>query len=230
MKRYEYLLIDADGTFLDFGKTEDQALIGLMDHMKWEDRDLLKEIYSRVNREAWISYEKGNITSVEINDYRFMELYQNLPKKKQTPLSAKEMGDFYFEELKKGDFLIEGSKEFFEYLKNKYTLILATNGLAEVQRARLEKAGLTDYFQSMAISQELGLNKPKKEYFIKALEPYNYNKNKVLMIGDSLPSDIGGANNFEIDSCWFNPGKWKNESPAIPTYEIHTLGEIQEIL
>ncbi|MDC7223842.1 MAG: YjjG family noncanonical pyrimidine nucleotidase [Spirochaetales bacterium] len=230
MKRYEYLLIDADGTFLDFEKTESRALNRLMDSIGWKDRDYFVRTYSGANRAAWDSYESGKIPSEEINQNRFEGLYEGLLERSTPEATAGEMADFYLGQLGRGDFLIEGGREFLDYLKGRYVLILATNGLAKVQRARISRAGLKDHFDSIAISQELGVHKPMREYYEKALEGYDYDRDRVLMIGDSLKTDMSGADAFGIDSCWFNPGEILNDGQASPTYEISRLDEIKKIL
>ncbi|MDC7219087.1 MAG: YjjG family noncanonical pyrimidine nucleotidase [Spirochaetales bacterium] len=230
MNRYKYLLIDADGTFLDFEKTEHKALNKLMDRANWQDRDYFVRTYANSNRKAWNLYEDGQIPSDQINNQRFTGLYSGLQKVGEPEMNAQEMGEFYLSQLCKGDFLIEGTLDFFEYLKKDYILILATNGLADVQYARIKRAGVEKYFDTVAISQELGAYKPMAEYYEKAMAPYDYKKEEVLMIGDSLKTDMAGAEAFGIDSCWFNPGETLNDGKVSPTYEIARLDEIQSLL
>ena len=55
-------------------------------------------------------------------------------------------------------------------------------------------------------------------------------KNEVLMIGDSLSSDIQGGTNFEIDTCWYNPNKVENKTSLKPTYEVCSLKELKNLL
>ena len=230
MKRYKYLLIDADGTFMDFRKAEFQALNRTMDHIGWKDRDFFINTFLEVNRKAWTELEEGKVNAGEINSKRFAFLHKELKTIEKPQWTAEEMGEYYLVQLGKGGFLIEGGREFLDYLRGQYVLILATNGLARVQRDRLKRTELTGYFDKLAISQEIGSHKPMPEYFERALHGYDYKKEEVLMIGDSLASDIAGADAFGIDSCWFNPEEHLNDGTASPLYEISRLDEIRSLL
>ncbi len=230
MKEYKYLLIDADGTFLDFEKTEFQALHNTIDRLGWKDREFFINTYLDINRQVWAGLEAGQVDAGQVNDLRFEGLHRELCKAGSPSLSARELGEYYLVQLGRGDFLMEGGREFLDYLKDRYVLILATNGLSRVQRARLKKAGLEDHFDRLAISQEMGVHKPLPEFFEKALEGYEYEKGDVLMIGDSLASDMAGAEAFGIDGCWFNGRELLNDGTAAPTYEIARLEEIRNIL
>ncbi len=230
MKQYKYLLIDADGTFLDFKKSEMRALNKTIDYIGWKDRDLFINTFLEENRKAWEMLEEGTMDPGKINAARFSALCGELGKREKPALSPEEMGEYYLSRLEEGDFLIEGGREFLDYLRGKYILILATNGLARIQRGRLTRAGLKGHFDRLAISQEIGFQKPLPAYFEKAMEGYDYRKDEVLMIGDSLTSDMAGADAFGIDSCWFNPDELLNDGTASPTYEISRLEEIRNLL
>ena len=108
---------------------------------------------------------------------------------------------------------------------------LITNGLESVQKARLKHFNLYQYFEVILISGECGLAKPDPAIFQLSLELLNHDrKESVLMIGDSLSSDIAGANNFGIDSCWFNPNRLKLQSGKAPTFTVYSLEEIADFL
>jgi 2-haloacid dehalogenase len=230
MKHYEYLLIDADGTFLDFEKTELNALNSTVDYVGWKNRGQFISTFIDINKKVWAGLEEGKVDPGQINSLRFEGLHRELSKTGTLSRTAGEMGEYYLAQLGEGDYLMEGAREFLDYLKGKYTMILATNGLAWVQRARLRKAGLESYFDRVAISQELGCHKPMPEFFSRALEGYDYRKEDVLMIGDSLASDMAGADAFGIDGCWFNSRELLNDGTASPAYEIARLEEVRGIL
>jgi 2-haloacid dehalogenase len=106
-------------------------------------------------------------------------------------------------------------------------LALITNGLTIVQRARLAHSGLDRFFEVVVISDEEGVSKPHPGIFQIAFERMgNPDKNEVLMVGDSLTSDIRGANTFGIDACWYNP-EGKPPAPGIRyEVEIRSLTEL----
>jgi 2-haloacid dehalogenase len=110
-------------------------------------------------------------------------------------------------------------------------LALATNGIAEVQRRRFSKSALKNFFKAVVISDEIGVAKPAAAFFeIVFARIGNPPKKSVLMVGDSLSSDIAGGAGFGIDTCWFNPSSCSNESSVKPTYEISDLTELPELI
>ena len=104
--------------------------------------------------------------------------------------------------------------------------MILTNGFKDVQLARIGGSVLKNSFEAIITSEEAGYQKPQAEIF-----EYTFNKlqiadkSRVLMIGDSLSSDIQGGNNFGIDTCWFNPQHKINSTTAQPTYEIQNWHE-----
>ena len=56
------------------------------------------------------------------------------------------------------------------------------------------------------------------------------NREHVLMVGDSLTSDIQGGANAGLDTCWFNPNHTENPGKVIPTYEIASLEELYPLV
>ena len=108
---------------------------------------------------------------------------------------------------------------------------IITNGLSAVQDNRIKKSVNTEYFEDIVVSKEIGVSKPNPEIFQHALNNINYtHKSKVLIVGDSLTSDIQGGIKFGIDTCWFNPAMDLNDAGIKPTYTIFDLMELKEIL
>ena len=137
----------------------------------------------------------------------------------------------YEEYLCVGHYFIEGAESLLASLAPKYRLFLASNGTARVQESRLKSAGIGPYFEQVFISQNLGANKPSPAFFQKCFAQIpDFDPKKALMIGDSLTSDIRGANEAGIAACWFNPRR----EPPLPgismEYEIQSLSQLLEIL
>ncbi|MGK0390368.1 MAG: 2-haloacid dehalogenase, partial [Maribacter sp.] len=127
--------------------------------------------------------------------------------------------------------MLEGSIELLESLKNKVKLAIITNGLKEAQRPRIKKLGIGKYFEAIIVSDEIGISKPHKGYFDIVMETCgNPPKNKVLVIGDSLNSDMKGAINYGLDSCWCNLFGQINYSKIQPLFEINALSKLPKIL
>ena len=141
------------------------------------------------------------------------------------------MSKFYINHLAQGTALLAAATEIVEYLNTNYSISIITNGLADVQYARIRLSPLKDAFDHIFVSEEIGFPKPMKEIFDHVFEALgNPDKDEVLIIGDSFPSDIVGGKNYGISTCWFNQKNLANENGFEPDYEIRKLKELKDIL
>ena len=116
-------------------------------------------------------------------------------------------------------------------LDNRLTLGLVTNGVSQTQRARLENFDIAKYFRTIVISGEFGNPKPSPAMFSEALRVLGHaEKANVIMVGDSLTSDMRGAANFGIDSCWYNPSQALNPTGLPVTHVATSFTEIFQVL
>jgi 2-haloacid dehalogenase len=220
---YDVFLFDLDDTLFDFRETEKRAFFnsfhsngfpnGLMDY---------RASYNTISKELWNDLEQGHISLTELKTERFKRLFIQ----HSLDIDSKVFGQEYLKNLAKEVHLIEGVTEMLASLKGSRLAIL-TNGFQEVQLARIAGSVLKDSFEAIITSEETGYQKPQVKIF-----EYIFNKlqitekSRVLMIGDSLTSDIQGGNNYGIDTCWYNPQQKKNSTAARPTYEIHNWDEL----
>lgn len=222
--KYTTLLFDLDDTLLDFGKAEDNAIVLLMKKYGIEPSEENKQLYSDLNRAKWTALEKGEITRKELFSTRFADFFRSLGIDADSTKANEE----YISSLGQGHFLLDGALETCRILSQKYSMFIITNGAKKAQEGRLGNSPLMKYFDGVFISEEIGFDKPKKEYF-----DYVYShipekdKSKTLVIGDSLNSDIAGAVGYGIDSCWVNRGEDK-ASPA--TYTVKKVADLLLIL
>ena len=116
-------------------------------------------------------------------------------------------------------------------LKSKYRQYATTNGSKEAQDKKLSKSHLIDIFDDVFISEVVGYDKPSLEYFDYIFSKIgHYQKEEMILIGDSLTSDMLGAINSNITSCWYNPKHLENKLGLKVDYEIDDLNEIIDIL
>ncbi len=163
----------------------------------------------------------------ELRSRRF-ELFLAEIGKKAAP---EVVGAQYLSYLGDTDFILPGALDLLDALKPSYHLAIITNGLKEVQRPRLRKAEVIDYFNTIVVSDEIGHSKPNPSFFSYTFEQIRHPpKEEALIIGDSLNSDIRGGNQYGVDTCWFNPAQKENESENRPTYVIDDLAEIKQII
>lgn len=226
--KYKVLIFDADETLFDFKKAEREAFKEtILEFGINYDESYHFETYKVINTAIWKELEQGLITQAKLKIERFKRLSDKL----QIHFDETEFANAYMKHLANGSFLFEDSTDLIESLKDKYTLVIVTNGLTAVQEKRIKLSSIAKYFKDIVISENVGISKPNPgifEYTLKDMK--NIDKSQVLMIGDSLSSDIQGGTNFGIDTCWYNPNKIENKTNLKPTYEVSSLKEMKNLL
>ena len=226
MKKYTTLYFDLDNTLLDFSAAEHVAIQQLFSLHGLPISDEKIARYSAINHTWWERFEKGEIKKEEIYSGRFRE-YLDYYKLNGDPVK---MAEDYFDFLSQGYFLVEGADKALEYIKAKgYTVCITTNGMSRTQYRRIDNCAIKQYFDYIFVSEDAGHQKPEVEYFdfVMANTPEK-DKSKILVIGDSMSSDILGGINFGVDTCWLNPKGARGGYDA--TYEISKIMHICDIL
>jgi 2-haloacid dehalogenase len=225
--RYETLLFDLDHTLLDSDASEIAAYAHTMATIGLPDPDDHFERYLRINHAMWAAVERGELQPSEVRFKRFEQFVDEVG----ITADPVAMADAFVWGLGAFGELYDGAREVLERLAGQAQIAMVTNGLSDVQRARIERLGLADYFDAVVISSEVGVTKPRLEIFDITFEMLGHpTKQSALMIGDSLTSDIRGGADYEIATCWFN---WRR-SPTNPdlriTHEITQIAELVDIV
>lgn len=225
---YHWLVFDADNTLLDFNRSAKVAFSETLRSIAVQPSEGLFEVYHRINLECWVELEAGRITPQELKVLRFSR-FLDLIGREADPLA---MNTVYFDMLKSSTFCVDGALEIIHTLHLRgYQMAIATNGLAEVQRHRLAQAGIDHFFREIIVSEEIGYFKPNPGFFHTTSERIRARKtDRILMIGDSLHSDIEGAQRAGWDTCWYNPAGAGNSLPTAPDFVIGQLDQLLEIL
>ena len=227
MKKYKWLLFDADGTLFDYDKAEAKALQQSIEQIGYQYHRKYLAQYRQVNKQVWDEFEQGKLAQDVLKVKRFELFFEGMKIDSQ----PEQFSQRYLGNLAQGDDLIEGAEETLKALSTRYRLAIITNGLKEVQRSRLEKSKIRGYIEEIIISDEIGVAKPEAEIFEVAFAAMgNPRKEETLMIGDSLKTDIAGGYNYGIDTCWYNPQKQEREKGLRVTYEISKLAELRDLL
>ncbi len=225
--RYAWILLDADGTLFDYDRAESTALEASFADMDlpWVPGHL--ETYRRINGEHWLALERGETTPERIKVARFESLFDAIG----CEADAADFSKHYLARLAGCCELIEGADSVVKQLARQSRLAVITNGLAEVQRPRIAASPLGPYLADIIISEEVGSVKPEPGIFEAAFAAMgDPSRQDVLIVGDSLTSDIAGGNAFGIDTCWFNPSETPLEGncarPTFTIFELHGLLDI----
>ncbi len=217
MSKYTVLIFDADETSFDYVRGEAFALETSLSEAGIPFRNNFHlELYHRINCRLWQDFEAGAIDREALKVERFRQFLHELGSDGSDPAK---FGKRYLEHLGEAGFMIDGAREILDELAENWTLALLTNGFSQVQKTRIAKTDTGKYFDTIVISEEVGCQKPQKQIFDLLLERLHHTDRKdVLIIGDSLSSDIQGGINAGIDTCWYNPGKMPLPENVMPTF------------
>jgi putative hydrolase of the HAD superfamily len=224
---YEVVIFDLDFTLFDSELSERQALSATFAKFNINVTDEILRIYRDFNSQLWMDFEKKKIELADLRTERFQRLCEEF----DFDLNASGLADIYEKNLGNYGGLYDGAEELLKTAKNESKVALITNGLESVQKARLSNYELEKFFDAILISGECGLSKPDSLIFQQCLDLLGHkDRSSVIMIGDSLSSDIRGANNFGIDSCWFNPHGQDMDPTCYPTFTAESLADITFLL
>jgi YjjG family noncanonical pyrimidine nucleotidase len=228
-KKYKWLLFDFDNTLVDFTSASKQSLWWTFEEYQIECTNAIYKTYKKINHQVWTDFEHGKITAEALRPKRFSDLFQALNIENIDPII---FGQRYLTNLIEASTIYDGVLELLQSLKEAgYIMSIVTNGLKEVQRPRLTKLGMTDFFDSIIVSDEIGNKKPELAFFEYVYQtiPNPPLKSKILMIGDSINSDIRGGQGFGVTTCWNAHGQ-NNETDIIPDFVIQSVLELPNIL
>lgn len=230
MKGFDVVLWDVDGTLLDFSAAERAAMISLFrDFDMGECDEEMLSRYSEINKKYWRMLELGEMTKPQILKGRFEEFF--MKEGIDRAPCPEEFNRLY--QLRMGDTIVfcDNSREIVSSLRGRVKQYAASNGTVAAQTKKLSRSGFDALLDGVFLSEDLGYEKPAVQFFdliFRAIGPVD--KNRVIMIGDSLTGDIAGGNRSGIKTCWYNPSGLINETEAAPDYEINDLHEVMPIL
>ena len=223
------ILWDVDRTLLDFDAAERAAIQSLfVEFGLGECSDEQVARYSVLNMKYWEKLERGEITKPQVLVGRFEEFFAE----EGIDVSlAPQFNDAY--QLRLGDTIVyrDDSYEIVKSLRGKVRQCVVSNGTVVAQRKKLTRSGLGALMDGVFLSEQLGAEKPKKEFFdqvFAAIGPVE--KSETMIVGDSLTSDIRGGDNAGIVTCWYNPEGIKAPEGYRIDHEIRDLHEVYGLL
>lgn len=223
------ILWDVDGTLLNFRKPERYgirkcfSLFGLGDCS-----DAMLERYSAINKKYWEKLERGEITKKDVLHDRFQEFFE------EEKIDFDRIDEFNVQyQISLGDkiFYNDDSYHLVKELKSVVKQYAVSNGTLFAQERKLKKSGFNQLLDGIFISEQVGIEKPDRRFFDAVWnEIGDYKKEEVVIVGDSLTSDMQGGVNTGIQCCWYNPYGEENKNNLKLDAEIRDLNEIKQLI
>ena len=229
MENVDVILWDVDGTLLNFEAAEEAAIRSLFrDFRLGECTDGMLSLYSQINRRYWQMLERGEMTKEQILVGRFREFFAG---QSIDPAIAPEFNSAYQSRL--GDTIVfrDGSYDIVKSLRGRIRQYAVSNGTVEAQTKKLRNSGLDKLLDGVFLSEEVGFEKPAREFFesvFAAIGPVD--RERVIIVGDSLTSEIAGGRAAGIRTCWYNPAGAVNSTTAVADVELQNLGDLERLL
>lgn len=221
---YQWIIFDADDTLFHFDNFAGLVHMMAKYDVTFSESDF-KE-YQSINKPLWVEYQNQTITAEQLQTRRFQSWANRLS------IPAKQLNHEFLESMAEICQALPGAKELVEYLESRHVqMAIITNGFTQLQTVRLERTGFHRYFSPVVISEQLGIAKPNRAIFDHTLGLMNNpDRSKVLMIGDTLASDILGGINADLDTCWLNHHDQEHPESIKPTYQVSSLRELKSLL
>lgn len=223
---YDVVLLDLDNTILDFDSAEKIGFIKVVESMGLKYSDALLEQYQKINTSLWHRLEQGTLSKESVLSMRFSEFF----KLHGMHIDGSDVEIKYRSYLNDSSALVPNAAQTLTKLKLMgKKLYSASNGIYTTQIKRLSNAGIMDLFDGHFISDKIKHEKPSPYFF-----DYCFNhmkgvsKSAILMVGDSPTSDVQGAINAGIKSCFYQHNKSMACDHA--DYIIRDISELLEIV
>ncbi|MBR1855424.1 MAG: YjjG family noncanonical pyrimidine nucleotidase [Lachnospiraceae bacterium] len=241
MRRFDAVLWDVDGTLLDFLYAQRRAISKCLTEIAVEPTEERVAKYSEINDGYWKRLELGEVTKEQLLVGRFTSFFEVYGIK---GVDVNAFKASYERTLGSVFAYQENSLEICREIKAQGVVkqYVITNGITAVQMNKLRLSGFAELMDDIFISEQIGVPKPQKGFFdycIKSLAKKGLTDlGRMLVVGDSLTSDIKGGVLSGIPTCWYrpdgildkDPAQWEIYESYQPTFEISRLGQIMDIL
>ncbi len=218
MRRYRHILFDLDRTLWDFEANSLDTLRELYwEWALWESGipslDEFIGVYRTENEACWEALRKGELDKKNTRELRFKRTLERFDNKDDE--LAGRLADAYLRRtpFKKG--LIPNTMELLEGIRDHFYLHIGTNGFTDTQAIKMDRSGLTPYFQEVVTSDGAGFQKPDPRFFDAFLKRIDGARGDCLMVGDDVDVDMEGARRSGIDRVLFDPAKRFNGEASV---------------
>lgn len=229
------IVFDLDNTLTDYKFTDSYATSQVYQRLGLPFTDEEYEKFYKFQCEFWYFFENSHVEydtkGLSRIDFIRSKLYVDYFKELNIPIElGLELMNIYIDNLGVKNILLPGTLDILEYLNQNYKLYIASNGPREAQIRKLTNTDILKYFRGLLTAEDCGYPKPKKEFFDSLIKRFELIPSQTVLIGDSLSSDIVGANNSNIYSIWYNRMNQINKTDIVPNMEIKDFSELKKIL
>ena len=229
MKLINNIFFDLDHTLWDFDKNSDLTFYKILKKNDISiDVSKFLNFYHPINRKYWVMYRENKVSKADLRYYRLSDTFKKLNYDINDDL-INQLAIDYIEHLSDFNHLIPDTLTVLDLLQSKYKMHIITNGFKEVQKRKLQKSDLIQFFETVTISEDVGVKKPHKLIFHQALTAANANVKNSIMIGDNFNADILGALGVGMKAIYFDFHK-TNEKEREDVIIVKSLKEIISIL
>lgn len=220
---WDWILFDADETLFTFNAFDGLQRMFLDYSVTFTADDF--QDYQAVNKPLWVDYQNGTINALQLQHQRFQSWSERLN------VPAGDLNAAFLNAMAEICAPLPGALSLLDSLKGKVKLGIITNGFTALQQIRLERTGLRDFFDLLVISEQVGFAKPDRRIFDYAFEQMgNPPRERVMMVGDTVESDILGGINAGLATCWLNANDRSLPEGINPTWQVSSLGELEQLL
>lgn len=227
------LFFDLDHTIWDFEGNANETLKELyeMYNIAQYSNNTVNDFlstYHKVNDKYWALYRQHKVKKEVLRSIRFTETFELMGM----PLNAvpENIWKVYLDICPTKTRLMPGAIETLDYLNGKYNLHLITNGFAETQKRKLKHSGLEKFFDTLTISEEVGVQKPHPVIFKKALENAKSTLKTGQYVGDNPIADVLGGLNSDWKVYWYNPENKDLETELLANSNLKILSHLKELV
>ncbi len=225
--KYPYLLLDADNTLFDFDRSNRVAFDTVCAAFDLPDDDGTFALYERCNNEMWAAFDRGECTK----EFLVVERFRNFLRALGAERDPAACNELHLRTLGQQSYLLPYAEEVCRELSREHRLYLVTNAVAAVQRSRLARSSLRQYITDAFISEEAGAAKPDPAYFDYVFAHIEgITRENCIVIGDSLSSDMRGANNYGLPCCWYDTRNTPAPEGLRIDHRISDLRQLYEIV
>jgi YjjG family noncanonical pyrimidine nucleotidase len=229
---YKAIIFDLDNTLLNYSASELQcmqqtvAAHGLFEgeEDQWQQ---FWQNYLKINYQYWMSFVTKQSQHRSIQDV-LIESFRDTVKVEEQQYYS--LAHTYWQNFCDTCIYEQGANDVLHAVSSSYQLGIISNGIGAAQRKRLVAGNIDHLFQSIIVSDEIGIRKPNKEIFEAALEQLQLSPSEVLFVGDSLQDDYAGARNSGIDFCYYNRNRQELAERYKPHYRIDSLSQLLEVI